>query len=263
MGTDREVDFHLTLVAIIALNVCPAAGFLFGWSLTEVILVYWIATGGTYLCYLGLLAFAQVESRVADKGGRMHMMQISFPRSRRSVRPANRLPPIPLHNRRFVPTNLLAVVVMWFVFWTHLFKNTSPSFILDSSPDGIPLEVIIAPVATLGVLEVGIALVIAHTAVVSREFFGTQQYEQFSAAMIAELPNRAVVFWFVVLFAGTMGTIVPRITGTVPATQALVSAMTIGGKLAVDVTLLRVGRGQSEGWFTKWFVPYKLTPESE
>lgn len=263
MDTDREVDFHLTLIAIIVLNVSPAAGFLFGWSLTEVILVFWIATGGTSLCYLGLLAFAQVESRVADKDGRMHMKQVSFPRSRRSVHLTDRLPPIHLHNLRFVPTNLLAVVVMWFVFWVHLFNNTRSSFILESSPDGIPLEVIIAPVTTPGVLEMGIALVIAHTAVVSREFFGMRQYEKFSAAMVAELPNRAIVFWFVVLFAGTMGTIVPRMAGNVPATQALVSALTVGGKLAVDVTLLRVGRGQSEGWFTTWFVPYEPTPESE
>ncbi|WP_247729438.1 DUF6498-containing protein [Halovivax limisalsi] len=264
MARRFETSLRSTTLVIVLVNLCPLAGFVgLEWTFYEAMFVYWIDIGLIIAFYNVLLVFGQQPSRVADKAGRMHAGMIPFPKREGSLSIFDHFPPIRYRNLRLLPLNLVLTLGFWSLTSRLFLEYTNPAVSLPAQPEVRAVFSAVRMAYSPGGLSVAIVLFVVHAAVISREFFGGCQYERFSAAMLAEFSGRASAFWFVALIVGTFLTTIPRLTGNVLFTQATVFVVGVGGKAAVDVALLRIGRGQTDGCFTKWFVPYEPAPPDE
>lgn len=256
----RGYIYCLVTVHTFAFILCEVA---LGLRIEKTMFIYWIAIGFSFILYNILTIFAQKESRVEQKDGRMHAAPLPIPIRSGSLKLSQKLPPIHYNNARLLPLNLVMGLGFWFFTFRLFLEYPSVDVSLSGRPDIVSIISLIGTAYSPVGLGVAIGVFSLHSYIVCRDFFGQRQYERFSAAMLAEFSGRASAFWFVALIIATIVTMVPRANGFLLLTQAIVIPMGIGGKLAVDIALIRIGRGETSGWFTKWFVPYKPTPESE
>ena len=248
---------------LLAANLLPLAAIPFrGWRAYEVLFVYWIEIGLCIALYYALALFAQRDPE-PDRTGRLHPDPASFPRRSGSIRPIERLPPVRYRNVRYVPETLVMALGFWF-FCGVLFVDV-PNPALSSVSQG-PLReypAVIAAAATVEGLALA-ALLFGVRLVVGRGYFGHRQYERFSPSILADIPLRIVLFWFLLLVA-LQGVLFVRslFAGALDptATQRLAIAVVVASKLAIDRSLVRARYRTERSRFSRWFVPGEPTAD--
>ena len=231
-------------------NLLPLSGIAFlQWEPAQVLFVYWIEIGFFIALYSGLVLFAERDPRPDDRNINPPTVSIPFLDTPSGpIRPFDRLPSIYPRNVRYATGLLLwGIVFWWCLAVVMIVVPSNGSLELSYSGEGVPIGDVISVIAAAFspfVLGNAVVLLVSQLVTIRREFFGQQTYTRLSAPMIAEIPVRVIVFWFLLaIFAQLVFPLLlwPLYAAfdTIRVTEIAVSALVIFGKLTVEWSTFR------------------------
>lgn len=178
------------------------------------------------------------------------------------IRPFDRLPAIYPRNVRYV-TGLFAwgIVFWWCLAVVMIVLPSHGTLELSSTGEGVPIGDVISVVASAFspfVLGNAVVLLVSQLVTIRREFFGQQTYTRLSAPMIAEIPVRVIVFWFLLaIFAQLVFPLLlwplSAAFDTIRVTEIAISALVIFGKLTVEWSTFRSRWVAKSDGIARWF----------
>lgn len=264
MAVGLQSSDRATFIPVIIANLLPLAGIaLLGWQPEEILFVYWLEIGSFVVLYSGLLLFAKREPKPDDRTITPPTFSIPLLNTQSGpIRPFESMPPIYRRNVRYT----LGLLVWGLVFWWCLailmiVLPSHGSLELSSSNEGVPLRDVISVVAAAFspvILLNALLLVVSQLVTVRREFFGRQAYERLSAPMIAEIPVRLILFWFLLTIFAQL--VFPLLLWPLYATFDTrsvtgigISALVIFGKLTIEWSTFRARRLEKSNGIARWF----------
>lgn len=268
MATGLRSDDRAAFVPILVGNLLPLTGIaLLGWRPSAVLFVYWLEIGLLVIAYSGLALFAHREPRTESRA--ITPPSISVPLLNTcsgKIQLFERLPPI---YRRNVP-NAVGLLCWGLGFWfclsflmiVHPSQGTPIGW---SSEGGILLESIVA-IASPTLLITTMVLFASQLVTIRREFVDEQRYEQLSAPMIAEIPIRVILFWFLLtLFAQLVYPVLLwplfALFDSRTVTELGISLLVIAGNSTIEWSTVKARRLEDPDGFAGWFAPEG--PQSE
>lgn len=248
---------------ILVVGTLPLTGILvFEWRVYQALFVYWVEIGLTVFFYFVIVLFAQRESKPEQKRGGSYPGPIPIPRQSGTIRPVSRLPPIRYQNIRFVPAALPVVTAIWFFSSRIFVEYTNFSVSLGSQAYFSEYITYIAAAYSPEGLVVAFVLFGVNAVFSVRDYFARGLVEQYSAAMLMEIPCRIVLFWFVILIAlAPVGPLVAAADISQPNAITILATIIVTAKLAVDRSLVRIRHEDDPGWFAGLFAPNERKPE--
>ncbi|WP_323172141.1 DUF6498-containing protein [Natrialba sp. PRR66] len=267
--TESNSDGRRAVRVLLVANLLPLAGLVgFEWQVSQALFVYWVELGATVLLYFGVVLFAQRESKPNLKRGGSYPGPIPIPRRSGSIQLGSWLPPIRYQNVRFVPAAFVLVALVWFVSSRAFLEY--PNFDLFVTTDGNieAYQAYITAAYSLEGLAMAVALFGVRAVFIARDFFGRRLVDQYSAAMVVEIPCRIALFWFGVLIPLTPIYLLAAATGsssgTFPAiASGSIATIVVLSKLAVDRALVQHRHRDEPGRFADLFAPNQRKPESQ
>lgn len=258
--TGLRTGTWLLLVA----NALPIAGlFAFGWRPFQALFVYWVEIGVTLLGYFVLVSFGQRESRPDEKGGASFPGPLPLPAPDGSVRPFRSLPPLRYRNVRYVPAAVPLVAICW-VFLSRAFLDFSnPGVVLDGarSAAGSMFGYVVVAYTPEGLALAGLTSSI-HLFSIGRDYLSRRLVDEYSAAMLLEIPVRVAAVWFGLTFLLVPAHVAAAAGGVdSPLVGWFFLVVLLGLKLAVDRTLVRLRYDPDPGPLTRIFVPNERETE--
>lgn len=253
-----------TFLPVLIGNLLPLAGIAFlGWESTQVLFVYWIEIGLFVVAYSGLALFAEREARPDERNISPPTVSLPFFDTRSDPRqPFDRLPPIYPRNVRYAIGLLVWGMVFWWCLALMMIVLPSHETLeLSSSGKGVPLREVVSVVATAFsplVFGNSIGLLVSQLVTIRREFFGQQTYTRLSAPMIAEIPVRVIVFWFLLaVFAQLVFPLLLwplyAVFDTMRVTEIGISALVIFGKLTLEWSTFQARWVAKSDGIARWF----------
>lgn len=264
MTIGSPLSDRTTFLPVLIGNLLPLAGIAFlEWEAAQVLFVYWIEIGIFVVLYSGLVLFAEREPRPDDRNINPPTISIPFLDLRSGPRqPFNRLPPIYPRNVRYA-LGLFAwgIVFWWCLALLMIVLPSQATLELSSSGEGVPIgDVIAVVVAAFSpyVLGNAVVLLVSQLLTIRRAFFGQRTYKRLSAPMIAEIPVRVIVFWFLLaIFAQLVFPLLLwplyAMFDTIRVTEIAISALVIFGKLTVEWSTFRARWVAKSDGIARWF----------
>ncbi|MDS0475885.1 DUF6498-containing protein [Natrinema sp. 1APR25-10V2] len=250
-------DDRAAFVPILVGNLLPLAGIAFlGWRLPFVLFVYWVEIGLLVVTYSGLALFVRRKPRTERRSITPPSISVPFLNTRSgTIRPFERLPPI---YRRNVPyaIGLLGwgLGLWWCLSFLMIVQPSQGTPLVWSSEEGIFLESIVAIVSP-ALLITTMFLFASQLVQIRREFLGEQRYERLSAPMIAEIPIRVIVFWFLLtVFAQLIYPILLwplfALFDSRTVTELGISSLVVAGNVTIEWSTLKARRLEEPDGFT-------------
>ncbi|WP_222920252.1 DUF6498-containing protein [Natrinema sp. SYSU A 869] len=264
MATDAQSTGRTAFIPVLVGNLLPLSGIVFlEWEPAQVLFVYWIEIGLFVVLYSGLVLFAEREPRPDERNVSPPTVSIPFlDISSDPIQLFDRLPPIYPRNVRYAIGLLVWGMVFWWCLALMMIVLPSHETLeLSSSGEGVPIgDVISVVAAAFSPLVFGnvIVLLVSQLVTIRREFFGQQTYTRLSAPMIAEIPVRVIVFWFLLaIFAQLVFPLLlwPLYAAfdTVRVTEIAICALVISGKLTVEWSTFRSRWVAKSDGIARWF----------
>ncbi|SFR53077.1 DUF6498-containing protein [Halogeometricum limi] len=235
-------------------NLLPLVGVVaLDWRVVEVLTIYWLELGTTFLVY-GVAALFARRPVVLD-GRNLHLPGVSRDTDRRgkwerdpsSVALPGPLPPVYPRNLRLVRMSLIwgfgFLALPLFGNWGLVGDVLSPALALTA-----------------------LAMVASHLDQLRREYFGEKQYEEMSAHMVLEIPGRLLFFAACYLaLVGSAGIVLALFavgvddsnTVLLTAFEAELAVVTVVvfGMLFVEWSRFRAEHDPDPSGLATWFLP--------
>jgi len=246
-------------------TLLPLVGVpVFGWRVPDVLVVYWLELGHLVVLYPVLALFAAREPRPAERTVRPVRLPVPGLGRTGSLTPVEWLPPV---HRRNVP--YAAGLFAWSLgFWLLL------SALLVALPAPEPLVIppgldfprlgdyvaVVAGAVSGPTVVAGGCLGLGRVVVDGHRFLAGRRHEALSAPMVAELPARVLLFWFLLTPVATFGVPVATLpladaVGTRTLTVLGVGIVVVSGKLVAESGIHRALSGRAVDGLARWFVP--------
>jgi hypothetical protein len=254
---DSQSGYRTATLALLVGNALPLAGLAaFGWRPVQALFVYWVEIGVTLLGYYVVVLFGQRESRPEQKGGGSYPGPVALGLPDRSVRPIPGLPPLRYRNLRYVPASVPLVALAWLLLSRAFLDFPNAGVVVSGEPTVESVFGYIAAASTPAGLALAAVTSTIQLAALWRDFLARGLVEQYSAAMLAELPARIAGVWFaltILLAPAYVGTILLETKQGVVGWGFLL--VLVGLKLGVDLALVRLRYELAPGRVTRLFVP--------
>lgn len=264
-----NLDGVPTVLYITIVNILPISGiYFFSWSYSELMFVYLIENILLITLYSVLIAFAAREPRTTDFSPRA--VPIPFVSDRSGwTRIVRWLPPINYWNIQFITWPLLFGLAFWQVVGTLFVDISDLNFTIEGGPD-TPIGdyvTVLTTAASFEAIVVALLIFAMSCTLICREFFGQEQYEDFSAPGLAEIPIRIGLYWFItMIFVHIVVILSYPITFVFNLTNYAgfrVIAIFLTMKILVDWSLIKVQRGDKPEKVVYWFTFFWSGPESD
>ncbi|SFS67024.1 DUF6498-containing protein [Halostagnicola kamekurae] len=266
MSRSLQLGEKTAFLPLLVANLFPLAGIAFlEWHPEEVLFVYWLEIGSFVVLYSGLVLFAKRESRPADRNIDPLSFSLPFVNARETpIQPFDRVPAVYPRNVRYA----IGLFVWGLVFWWCLavlmvLMPARATLELSASGEGVPIGDVVSIIGNAfspAILVNACLLFVSQLVTIRREFFGRRRHERLSAATIAELPIRVILFWFLLtIFAQLVFPLllwpIALVFDTATVTEVGVSTLVIAGKLTIEwATRESQWSGESSG-IARFFTP--------
>lgn len=274
MAVEEKSPVRTILALLVLANLLPFIGLeVYEWSLPEALFVYWIDIGLFVVLYTALVPFAQKKPRPEERMIGLVTVPIPFVSGRSgSIQPIRWLPPIWYRNLKYAFGILVFGLAFWFITGDLFLVESDPGLYYDTEgvpPDSIEQSFIaiqrsFTPEA-LGMITLlfGFRLVITY-----KQFSSQRWYDRVSAPVLAEIPTRIVVFWFLLTAITTISLIVIVLPllhdfGIATVSKAWVIVIVVFGKFTMEWAVFQAGRPENSDGLIRWLTPEEIPDKTE